>query len=60
MPSLKQTQAANPKIIQSIRMPADLREYLQAQADANTRSLSAEIVHRLRMSQAAEKHEETN
>ncbi|WP_295539208.1 Arc family DNA-binding protein [uncultured Pseudacidovorax sp.] len=36
--------------VDSIRLPAELRAFLLAQAQQNTRSFSGEIVHRLEQS----------
>ncbi|WP_405727698.1 Arc family DNA-binding protein [Streptomyces sp. NBC_01537] len=37
----------------TVRMPADLHQWLTAQAKANRRSLNAEIVHRFEADRAA-------
>lgn len=37
-----------------VRLPDDLREWLRQQAEANTRSLSQEIVYRLKRSREQE------
>ncbi|WP_436130953.1 Arc family DNA-binding protein [Acidovorax sp. LjRoot38] len=38
----------------SIRIPAELRSYLRAEARKNTRSYSGEVVHRLEASRQAD------
>lgn len=43
-------QKPEPKRPDSIRIPADLRIYLRAEAKKNTRSYSGEVVHRLEAS----------
>ena len=43
----------------SIRLPADLREYLRAEARKNTRSYSGEVVHRLEQSRQADQQPAT-
>lgn len=42
----------DPQVI--VRLPADLKVWLKAQAEENRRSQNAEIVHRLLQSQAKE------
>ncbi|QEY62543.1 Arc family DNA-binding protein [Metapseudomonas lalkuanensis] len=38
-----------------VRMPEDLKEWLSEQAEKNSRSVSGEIVHRLRQSREQER-----
>jgi hypothetical protein len=37
-----------------LRLPEQLREWMQQQADANSRSLQGELIHRLQQSKANE------
>jgi hypothetical protein len=41
-----------PILTTGIRLPQDMRDYLEKQAEANSRSLSQEINHRLKQSRA--------
>lgn len=52
MPTMQQSQKQTPTT--GIRLPQDMREYLEKQAEANSRSLSQEINHRLKQSRKLE------
>ena len=57
--SIQPTQKPTPMRADSIRLPADLREYLRAEARKNTRSYSGEVVHRLEQSRQADQQPAT-
>lgn len=44
---------------ESVRMPAELREYLRGEARKNTRSFSGEVVHRLEATRQADQQPTT-
>lgn len=55
----KESQKPEAKQPNSIRIPADLRSYLRAEAKKNTRSYSGEVVHRLEASRQADQQTTT-
>ncbi len=52
---MKETQSA-PQL--KLRIPAEMRDWLQEKAQRNFRSMNAEVVHRLEQSRQAEQPQE--